>query len=231
MSTMGSQFTSLIIVYSTTYSRRRSKKSSNLCVPGLCAGNSPVTGEFPAQRASNTENVSIWWYHHDQWNLVQHPDSHLLSSQDQWQDDTYSQRHPPTPFYRCLSQRLSWQLIKFFRETAVASCECQSRMGTMPQLQLVLQYGTINLFNFPMEKIFPFKWSTFYVTGKTSKFERNYDKIINYSTSGSQMWQKYMKALDQFYFSYFFYFHGPFRFCHPAGGYYWKYYPGAICLS
>ena len=26
--------------------------------------NSPVTAEFPAQRASNAENVSIWWRHH-----------------------------------------------------------------------------------------------------------------------------------------------------------------------
>ena len=34
-------------------------------VTGLCEGNSPVTGEFPAQRASNAENVSIWWCHHD----------------------------------------------------------------------------------------------------------------------------------------------------------------------
>ena len=33
--------------------RRRSKKTSKLCVTGLCAGNSPVTGEFPAQKASN----------------------------------------------------------------------------------------------------------------------------------------------------------------------------------
>ena len=44
--------------------RRRSKKTSKLRVTGLCAGNSPVTGEFPAQRASNGENVSIWWRHH-----------------------------------------------------------------------------------------------------------------------------------------------------------------------
>ena len=44
--------------------RRRSKKTSKLRVTGLCAGNSPVIGEFPAQRASNTENVSIWWRHH-----------------------------------------------------------------------------------------------------------------------------------------------------------------------
>ena len=45
--------------------RRRSKKTLKLRVIGLCEGNSPVTGEFPAQRASNAENVSIWWRHHD----------------------------------------------------------------------------------------------------------------------------------------------------------------------
>ena len=42
--------------------RRRSETISKLRVTGLCAGNSPVTGdaEFPAKRASNAENVSIW---------------------------------------------------------------------------------------------------------------------------------------------------------------------------
>ena len=44
--------------------RRRSKKTSKLRVTGLCAGNSPGTGEFPEQMASNAENVSIWWRHH-----------------------------------------------------------------------------------------------------------------------------------------------------------------------
>ena len=34
---------------------------------GLCTGNSPVTGEFPAQMASNAENVSIWWRRHGDW--------------------------------------------------------------------------------------------------------------------------------------------------------------------
>ena len=43
--------------------RRRSTKISKLRVTGLCVGNSPGTGEFPAQRASNAENVSIWWRH------------------------------------------------------------------------------------------------------------------------------------------------------------------------
>ena len=31
-----------------------------LRVPGFCAGNSPVTGEFPAQK----DFISIWWRHH-----------------------------------------------------------------------------------------------------------------------------------------------------------------------
>ena len=40
--------------------RRRSK----LRVTGLYAGNSSVTGEFPAQKASNAEKVPIGWRHH-----------------------------------------------------------------------------------------------------------------------------------------------------------------------
>ena len=44
--------------------RRRSKKTSKLRVTGLCAVNSPGTGEFSAQMASNAEKVSIWWRHH-----------------------------------------------------------------------------------------------------------------------------------------------------------------------
>ena len=45
--------------------KRRSKKISKLRVTGLCEGNSPVTGEFPTQRASNAEKsfhvmTSLW---------------------------------------------------------------------------------------------------------------------------------------------------------------------------
>ena len=43
---------------------RRAKKTSKLRVTGLYVGNTPVTCEFPAQRASNAENVSTWWRHH-----------------------------------------------------------------------------------------------------------------------------------------------------------------------
>ena len=64
MNAMASQITSLTIVYSTVYSRRRSKKTAKPGVTGPCAGNSPVAGEFPAQRASNAENVYIWRPHH-----------------------------------------------------------------------------------------------------------------------------------------------------------------------
>ena len=46
-------------------SRRRSKKTPKLRVNGLCAGTSPGAGEFPAEMASNAENVSIWWRHHE----------------------------------------------------------------------------------------------------------------------------------------------------------------------
>ena len=51
----------------------RSKKTSKLRVTGLCAGNSPVTGEFPAQRASNAEkcfHLSFWWCRHAIRNLT-----------------------------------------------------------------------------------------------------------------------------------------------------------------
>ena len=44
--------------------RHKSKEKLKLRVAGLCVGNSPATGEFPAQRARNAEIVSIWWRHH-----------------------------------------------------------------------------------------------------------------------------------------------------------------------
>ena len=60
---------------------RRSKKTSKLRATGLCAGNSPGTGEFPAQRASNGGNVSIWWRHHDRnYNATYTCKVHILTS-------------------------------------------------------------------------------------------------------------------------------------------------------
>ena len=51
--------------------RRKSKKTSKLRVTGLSAGNSSGTGEFPAQMASYTENVSTWWRHHAKTTIIQ----------------------------------------------------------------------------------------------------------------------------------------------------------------
>ena len=59
MGAMASQITSVTIVYSTVYSgtdQRKHQNSASLVF---------VTGEFPAQMASNAENVSIWWRHHE----------------------------------------------------------------------------------------------------------------------------------------------------------------------
>ena len=56
MSAMAFEITSLGIVYPNV---QASKKTSKLRATGLCAGNSPVAGEFPAQRASNAEIVSF----------------------------------------------------------------------------------------------------------------------------------------------------------------------------
>ena len=65
MGEMVSQITSLTIVYSTVYSdadQRKHQSSASLAfIRGIHRG--PV--KFPAQMASNTENVSISLCHHD----------------------------------------------------------------------------------------------------------------------------------------------------------------------
>ena len=64
MGMLASQITSLTIVYSIDYSGTDKK---NIKAPRhwpLC-GEFTGTGEFPAQRASYAENVSIWWRHHE----------------------------------------------------------------------------------------------------------------------------------------------------------------------
>ena len=52
MSPISSQITRL---FTQPLFRQRSKKTSKLRVTGLCEGNSPVTGEFSSQMASNAE--------------------------------------------------------------------------------------------------------------------------------------------------------------------------------
>ena len=57
MGAIVSQITSRTIVYSTIYlgaDQKKYQRSVSLAF---------VTGEFPAQRSNNAENVSIWWRH------------------------------------------------------------------------------------------------------------------------------------------------------------------------
>ena len=63
MSAMASQITGVSIVYSNIRSGAN-KKNSKAPRHWPLWGDSPVTGELPAWRASNSENVSIWWRHH-----------------------------------------------------------------------------------------------------------------------------------------------------------------------
>ena len=63
MGSVAFQITSLTIVYSSIYSGADKKKHQSSASLAF-AGNSPFSGEFPVQMASNAENVSIWWRHH-----------------------------------------------------------------------------------------------------------------------------------------------------------------------
>ena len=100
----------------------RSKKTSKLRVTGFCAVNSPGTGEFPAQMASNAEYVSIWWRHHVISYSIWYPGSHDIPCHlecrvmcNPWLPNTAafkvsritvifsweaSQVHPPTTFMK-----------------------------------------------------------------------------------------------------------------------------------
>ena len=69
MGAMASQITSRTIVYSIVYSgtdQRKHQSYASLAFVQRIHG----TGEFPAQRARNAENVPIWWRHHVQGHSV-----------------------------------------------------------------------------------------------------------------------------------------------------------------
>ena len=96
--------------------RRRSKKTSKLRVTGLCVGNSPGTGEFPAQMASNAKNVSIWWRHHvvrvlREWSVDYPHKGPIMLRAFSWHDDAWSWQQ--SGYIDCISlskrQLLEWR--------------------------------------------------------------------------------------------------------------------------
>ena len=60
MCATASHITSLTIAYSTVF---KAQIKENIKAPRHWLWYGDFTGEFPAQRASNAENVSIWWRH------------------------------------------------------------------------------------------------------------------------------------------------------------------------
>ena len=58
MGEIASQITSLTIVFSTVYLDTDKKKHQS-------SASLAFVQEFPAQMASNAENVFIWWRYHD----------------------------------------------------------------------------------------------------------------------------------------------------------------------
>ena len=93
--------------------RRKSNKLSKLRVTGLCEGDSPVTGEIPAQRVSYAINVSIWWRLHVYCGICDVGEfrmQHFLL-----QDVSYCLRRkvPDTYMHGCGFQQLSSFKIRF----------------------------------------------------------------------------------------------------------------------
>ena len=79
MGAMASQITSLTIV-SQPFIQAQIKENIKAPRHWPLRGNPPVTGKFPAQRARNTENVSVWWHHYEIYEPISH-DAELLISQ------------------------------------------------------------------------------------------------------------------------------------------------------
>ena len=93
-------------------SKYTSKYTSKLRVTGLCLGNSPRTGEFPAQMASNAENVSIWWRHH--------VNCMLGATIKQFPDTEYV----ITPSWNCIENVLIWCGILNIKVLIPNVCNC-----------------------------------------------------------------------------------------------------------
>ena len=106
---------------------RRSKKTSKLRVTGLCAGNSPATGEFPAQMASNAENVSIWWRHHAifqwlrarlQWPHLMHWCYWCLALSHRFDNAFCGSKHSKiVPIHSCLHSCICVNLLSYITVT------------------------------------------------------------------------------------------------------------------
>ena len=137
MGALASQSISLTIVYPTVYSRHRSKKTLKLRLTGLCEG------EFPAQRASNAANVSVWWRHMSVILKLASPNKYCvlgdLAPLVQLLSDEYHRTHS----FSTLVYTMAW----YRKERIHFLSQCQTRS--------IFQNGTVDqnkLFRFQMSK-------------------------------------------------------------------------------
>ena len=107
-------------------------KKSKLRVTGLCEGNSPVTGEFPAQRASNTENASISWRHHGY--LIQH----IRSSSCGFTSYKLNTNQPNKQTKQ--REGISTQLPPYTTEVCVSCYKINSQQAVSPHIWCNWQY-------------------------------------------------------------------------------------------
>ena len=89
--------------------RRRSKKTPNHRFTGLCARNSPVTGEFRAQKTSNAENVPIWWC--ILWQISQVGDTLSMRSLEISIDLFHQELPRPYSLYYSISQEICTRFL------------------------------------------------------------------------------------------------------------------------
>ena len=115
MSVMASQIIDVPIVYSTVWSgadQRKHQSSASLAfVRGLHRG----SVKFPAQRASNAENVSIWWRHHEFSVLNCGPPPNITNATTNADNYTYG----ALAYYEC-DPGLEWVTLPY----VLLTCNC-----------------------------------------------------------------------------------------------------------
>ena len=125
-----------------------SKKISKLRVTGLSAGKSPTTDEFPAQRASKVENVSIWWRHHVlmiHWILNSHNDVTTWKCFPLWIETTSSRWIPLAKEQWCgaliLALLLAWTRCS---TNSWESCNIDTGNAFLPSGNIVQEHQVKN---------------------------------------------------------------------------------------
>ena len=101
----------------------KEKKTSKPRITSLCAGNSPVTDEYPTHRTSNAKNVSIWWRHHE-------INGSLSSTKNDWNTCTVSiSGNEKIVFFLCFPDII--QNVKFNAGTKILMQNLPCHLGPL----------------------------------------------------------------------------------------------------